>query len=89
MLRKAPASSNRGCQHRPRTIVNTDGGATISIDSGKTWTQQLNQPTEQFYHVAADNRFPYYLYGAQQDNSSVAIASWTDEGTSALGLTAN
>jgi len=43
-----------------------DGGATISVDGGKSWTQQMNQPTAQFYHVAADNRFPYYLFGAQQ-----------------------
>ncbi|MDE2631368.1 MAG: glycosyl hydrolase, partial [Alphaproteobacteria bacterium] len=41
---------------------------------------QNNQPTAQFYHVAVDNRFPYYVYGAQQDNSSVAVASFDDEG---------
>jgi photosystem II stability/assembly factor-like uncharacterized protein len=65
----------------PERIMNSnDGGVTISLDGGKTWTQQNNQPTAQFYHVVADNRFPYYLYGSQQDNSSVAIASRdTDE----------
>ena len=54
--------------------------ATISHDNGKTWTTQGNQPTAQFYHVATDNAFPYHIYGAQQDNSTVAIASRSDEG---------
>lgn len=65
----------------PQRIMNSnDGGVTISVDGGRTWTQQNNQPTAQFYHVIADNRFPYYLYGAQQDNTTVAIASRdTDE----------
>jgi photosystem II stability/assembly factor-like uncharacterized protein len=65
----------------PRRMINgNDGGATISIDGGKTWTSQENQPTAQFYHVTTDNRFPYYIYGAQQDNTSIAIASMDDEG---------
>src|SRR5947209_13361175 len=65
----------------PQRLFNgNDGGVTISVDGGRTWTQQNNQPTAQFYHVIADNRFPYYLYGAQQDNTTVAIASRdTDE----------
>jgi len=68
-----PQNSNR--------IANAnDGGASISIDGGKTWTTQNNQPTAQFYHVAVDNAFPYHIYGAQQDNSSVGIASRTDWG---------
>jgi hypothetical protein len=61
-------------------INSNDGGATISHDNGKTWTTQANQPTAQFYHVATDNAFPYRIYGAQQDNSTVAIASRSDEG---------
>jgi photosystem II stability/assembly factor-like uncharacterized protein len=65
----------------PRRLINgNDGGATISVDAGKTWTQQENQPTAQFYHVAVDNHWPYRVYGAQQDNSTVAIASRDDEG---------
>ena len=65
----------------PQHIINgNDGGATISTDGGKTWTTQMNQPTAQFYHVITDNRFPYYIYGAQQDNSTVGIASFDDEG---------
>jgi photosystem II stability/assembly factor-like uncharacterized protein len=57
-----------------------DGGVSISIDGGKTWTTQDNQPTAQFYHVAVDNAFPYHIYGAQQDNSNVGIASRSDSG---------
>ena len=62
-----------------RMIESNDGGATISTDGGKTWTAENNQPTAQFYHVATDNRFPYHVYGAQQDNGTVAIASRSDE----------
>lgn len=58
-----------------RMIESDDGGATISTDGGKTWSAENNQPTAQFYHVSTDTRFPYYVYGAQQDNSTVAIAS--------------
>jgi photosystem II stability/assembly factor-like uncharacterized protein len=62
----------------PDRMINTnDGGATITSDGGKSWTPEDNQPTAQFYHVAVDTRFPYYVYGAQQDNSTVAIASDT------------
>ena len=64
-----------------RLIAGNDGGATISVDGGETWTAQDNQPTAQFYHVAADNQFRYFLYGAQQDNSTVGIASSTDHGS--------
>jgi photosystem II stability/assembly factor-like uncharacterized protein len=65
----------------PNRIANTnDGGASISTDGGKNWTTQNNQPTAQFYHVAVDNAFPYHIYGAQQDNSNVGIASRTDWG---------
>jgi photosystem II stability/assembly factor-like uncharacterized protein len=65
----------------PNRIGNAnDGGVSISIDGGKTWSTQNNQPTAQFYHVAVDNAFPYHLYGAQQDNSNVCIASRTDSG---------
>src|SRR5467141_63084 len=66
----------------PNRIANVnDGGASISTDGGKTWTTQNNQPTAQYYHVAVDNTFPYHIYGAQQDNSNVGIASRTDSGT--------
>ncbi len=55
-----------------------DGGGTISFNGGKTWSTQQNQPTAQFYRVQVDDRFPYYLYGGQQDNTSMAIASRTN-----------
>jgi len=66
----------------PDWMINAnDGGATITHDGGTTWTTQDNQPTAQFYHVAADTRFPYNVYGAQQDRGTVAIASDTDHGS--------
>ncbi|HYL93405.1 MAG TPA: glycosyl hydrolase [Alphaproteobacteria bacterium] len=65
----------------PQHLINgNDGGATVSLDSGKTWSTQYNQPTAQFYHVITDNRWPYYIYGAQQDNSTIAIKSFDDDG---------
>ncbi|HKV27520.1 MAG TPA: hypothetical protein VJN90_04520 [Candidatus Acidoferrales bacterium] len=63
-----------------RMIESDDGGATISQDGGQTWSTEDNQPTAEFYHVATDTRFNYYIYGAQQDNSTVAIASRSDSG---------
>ncbi|MDG2241223.1 MAG: hypothetical protein P8L30_13555 [Longimicrobiales bacterium] len=58
------------------TMINAnDGGAHVSFNAGDSWSQLDNQPTSQFYRVNVDNRFPYYIYGGQQDNSSVAIAS--------------
>jgi photosystem II stability/assembly factor-like uncharacterized protein len=56
-------------------INSNDGGANVSFNAGRSWSTQRNQPTAQFYRVNLDNRFPYYVYGGQQDNSSVAIAS--------------
>jgi photosystem II stability/assembly factor-like uncharacterized protein len=56
-------------------VMSDDGGASISFDNGKTWTLQDNMPTAQIYRVNADNEFPYNLYGGQQDNYSVKIAS--------------
>lgn len=61
-------------------INGNDGGANISFNGGKSWSTQQNQPTAQFYRVITDNRFPYYVYGGQQDNSTVAIASRTNGG---------
>ncbi len=64
-----------------RLINGSDGGAIVSMDGGKTWTQSDdNQPTAQFYHVSVDSSFPYRVYGAQQDNSNVGIASYDDFG---------
>ena len=63
-----------------RMINGNDGGATVSLDGGQTWSPQDNQPTAQFYHVIADRQFPARLYGAQQDNTTVSIATRSDEG---------
>lgn len=56
-------------------IVGDDGGAAVSLNNGDSWSTRDNQPTAQFYHVATDDRFPYYVYGAQQDSGTVAMAS--------------
>lgn len=62
----------------PKYMINgNDGGANVSINAGESWTGQDNQPTAQFYHVITDTQFPYWVYGAQQDNSTVRIASRT------------
>jgi len=58
-----------------RMIESNDGGATVSDDGGRTWTPEDNQPTAQFYRVSTDNHFPYRIYGAQQDNTALRIAS--------------
>ena len=63
----------------PEYMINAnDGGANVTIDGGKNWSTQSNQPTAQFYRVNVDNQFPYRIYGGQQDNSSVSIASRVD-----------
>ena len=81
---RAPHGDNHGLwidPTHPDWMANAnDGGASISHDGGKSWTTQYNQPTAQFYHVATDSAFPYRVYGAQQDNSTVAIASRSDQG---------
>ena len=60
-----------------RMINANDGGANVSFDGGKSWSRIDNQPTAQFYWVITDDRFPYRVYGAQQDNTTVSIASRT------------
>ncbi len=61
---------------RPQVMaLANDGGACITMDGGKSWSSQQNQPTAQFYRVTIDRRFPYHLYAGQQDNSTVAIPS--------------
>jgi photosystem II stability/assembly factor-like uncharacterized protein len=63
-----------------RMILGSDQGAAVSLDRGATWTSWYNQPTAQFYHVTTDNRFPYRVYGAQQDSGTAAVASRSDYG---------
>ncbi|MEM6684438.1 MAG: glycosyl hydrolase [Bacteroidota bacterium] len=61
-------------------INSNDGGANISFNGGKSWSTQQNQATSQFYRVITDNLVPYHVYGGQQDNSAIAIASRTNDG---------
>ena len=63
-----------------RMILGNDGGAAISLDGGGTWSSILNQPTAELYHVAADTRFPYRVYGAQQDNSTISLPTRSANG---------
>jgi photosystem II stability/assembly factor-like uncharacterized protein len=58
-----------------RMILSCDQGAIVTRNGGETWSSWFNQPTGQFYHVVADNQFPYWVYGAQQDSGSVATPS--------------
>ena len=58
-----------------RMILGSDQGAVVTRNGGETWSSWYNQPTGQFYHVATDNRFPYWVYGAQQDSGAAATPS--------------
>ena len=63
-----------------RMIEGNDGGACVSFNGGDTWSTIYNQPTSQFYHVTTDTRFPYRVYGTQQDNSAISVPSHSDKG---------
>ena len=82
---KVPHGDNHGLWIDPRDtrrmIASNDGGVTITLDGGKNWTREDNQPTAQFYHVITDTAVPYRVYGAQQDSGTVAIASRSDDGS--------
>ena len=67
-------------EHPDHIITGSDQGAVVSVDGGKSWSSWYNQPTAQFYHLAADNRFPYWIYAGQQDSGTVGIASRSDYG---------
>ncbi|HTW36644.1 MAG TPA: sialidase family protein [Rhizomicrobium sp.] len=67
-------------RHPDHMITGSDQGAVVSVNGGATWSSWYNQPTAQFYHLAADNRFPYWIYSGQQDSGTVAIASRGDYG---------
>jgi photosystem II stability/assembly factor-like uncharacterized protein len=63
-----------------RMIEGNDGGACVTFNGGDTWSTIYNQPTAQFYHLAADNQFPYRLYATQQDNSAISVPSRSNKG---------
>ncbi len=58
-----------------RMIHGADGGAAVSFNGGRSWSSIHNQATSEFYHVTTDTRFPYRVYGAQQDNSTITVPS--------------
>src|SRR5581483_135263 len=64
-------------QNPERRILGVDQGTVVSVDGGATWSSWYNQPTGQFYHVVTDNRFPYWVYGAQQDSGAAGVPSHT------------
>lgn len=84
----SPLSTPHGDNHdlwidplnNQRMINSNDGGSNVSNNGGKSWSTQENQNTAQFYRVITDNLVPYNVYGGQQDNSTVAIASRTNDG---------
>ena len=60
----------------PRIMIEgDDGGATVTLNGGRTWSTQRNQPTAELYRVTVDDRFPYRLYAAQQDNTTISVPS--------------
>jgi len=63
-----------------RMIEGNDGGACVSFNGGASWSTIYNQPTAQFYHVATDTRFPYRVYGTQQDNTAISVPSRSYKG---------
>jgi photosystem II stability/assembly factor-like uncharacterized protein len=64
-----------------RMIIGDDGGAQVSYDRGESWSTYMNQPTSQFYRVTTDNSFPYRIYAAQQDNSTIRINHRSSNGS--------
>ena len=82
---KIPHGDNHGLWIDPRDtrrmIASNDGGVTITLDGGKNWTPENNQPPAQFYHVITDTATPYRVYGSQQDSGTVAIVSRSDDGS--------
>ncbi len=64
-----------------RMVVANDGGAQVSVNGGETWSTYFNQPTAELYDVIVDNGFPYRLYGAQQDNTTISVPAWSDVNT--------
>jgi photosystem II stability/assembly factor-like uncharacterized protein len=67
-------------KHPERMVAASDQGTTVSVDDGKSWSDWYNQPTGQFYHLAADNRFPYWVYSGQQDSGTIGTSTRSDYG---------
>jgi photosystem II stability/assembly factor-like uncharacterized protein len=74
--------------HNPdRRILGVDQGTLVTLNSGNTWSSWYNQPTGQFYHVSTDNRYPYRIYGAQQDSGAASVASRNDSHFDGINMT--
>ncbi|HSM60681.1 MAG TPA: hypothetical protein VK849_07775, partial [Longimicrobiales bacterium] len=56
-------------------VQSNDGGANVTMDGGRTWSTQYNQPTAELYSVDVDDRFPFWMYSGQQDNSTIGVPS--------------
>jgi photosystem II stability/assembly factor-like uncharacterized protein len=67
-------------EHPQIIALSSDQGAVITVNGGASWSNWYNQPTAQFYHVTTDNRFPYWVYGAQQESGSAGTMSRSDYG---------
>ena len=70
-----------------RRIMGVDQGTLVTLNGGRTWSSWFNQPTGQFYHVSTDNRFPYRIYGSQQDSGAAAVPSRSDSPTDGINMT--
>jgi len=70
-----------------RRILGVDQGTLVTVNGGKTWSSWYNQPTGQFYHVSTDNRYPYRIYGAQQDSGAAAVPSRSDSKYDGINMT--
>ncbi|MDX1645802.1 MAG: hypothetical protein R3304_01565, partial [Longimicrobiales bacterium] len=64
-----------------RMVVANDGGGQVSVNGGETWSTYFNQPTAELYDVIVDHGFPYRLYGAQQDNTTISVPAWSSSNT--------
>jgi len=77
--RSTPHGDNHDMWINPQNpdifIQSNDGGANVTLDGGKTWSTQFNQPTAELYQVDIDDQFPYWAYAGQQDNSTIAVPS--------------
>ena len=76
---RVPHGDNHGLWINPENtnlmVQCNDGGATVSVNGGKSWSHQENQPTSEFYRITTDNQFPYRLYAGQQDNTTISVPS--------------
>jgi photosystem II stability/assembly factor-like uncharacterized protein len=70
-----------------RRILGVDQGTLVTLNGGKTWSSWYNQPTGQFYHVSTDNRFPYRIYGSQQDSGAAAVPVRSDNVADGISMT--